>query len=87
MVGPIRTERSRKGPYARVGLIRPGDWLYHVNHSYRNSPHSGIFVRWTNRRRKIARMVSYAGSRRNEPGRYRDYDLSSVYRITRPLDR
>ena len=77
--------KSKKaGPYADASLIQPGDWLYHINHSYKNIEHSGIFVEWEDRSAKQGRTLSYAGEKRREPGRYRVYDLRSVYQITRP---
>jgi len=77
--------RARKsGPYADINLIRAGDWLHFVNHSYGGIEHSAIFVRWSNRGAKEARMLSYGGEKRREPGRYLDYDLSNVYAIIRP---
>jgi len=78
-----RTKRQ----FADVRLIRPGDWLYYVNHQYRNVPHSAIFVAWLDRRRKHALMITYRGAKRAVPGQLDDYDLSSVYRIVRPISR
>ena len=77
--------QSRKaGPYANTKEIRPGDWLYFVNHSYGGIEHSAIFVYWTNVRKHQALMLSYAGENRKAPARYKIYDLSNVYRIIRP---
>ena len=78
---------AKKGPYADPKLILPGDWLYYVNHSYGNIEHSGIFVDWVSRGSKEALILSYGGEQRKEPGRYRPYDLSSVYTILRPVSR
>ena len=64
-------------------LFLPGDWLYYVNHSYGDIEHSGVFVDWTDYARSEGLVLSYAGEQRNEPGRYKVYDLSHVYRITR----
>jgi hypothetical protein len=75
---------AKKGPYADTKLIRPGDWLYFVNHSYNDIEHSAVFVEWINRGAREARMLSYAGQNRREPGRYLSYDLRSVYTIIRP---
>lgn len=76
---------AKKGPYASASLIKPGDWVYFVNHSYGNIEHSSIFVEWMDKGRKQARMLSYAGERRREPGRYISYDLSSVFGIIRAV--
>ena len=76
--------RKGRGPYANPNLIRPGDWLYYINHSYNNIEHSAIFVGWIDKRRKIGLMLTYGGEGRREPARYRAYDLRSVYRVERP---
>ena len=73
-----------KGPYADAELIQPGDWLYYINHSYNDSDHSAIFIKWLERDKHIALMLSYGGEKRREPARYLPYDLSHVYRIMRP---
>jgi len=72
------------GPYADAKLIKPGDWLYYVNHSYGNIEHSAIFVRWIDFAARSALMLSYGGEKRSDPARYLAYDLSSVYQIIRP---
>ncbi len=86
-----KTRRSvfsgpKKGPYADARLIEPGDWLYYVNHSYGEVPHSAIFVDWEDAAAREGLMITYVGQRRRQPGRYEIYDLSSVYRIIRPVD-
>ncbi len=78
--------KKNGGPYARANLIQPGDWLYFINHSYHNSEHSGVFVKWVNKKKRIAKVLSYGGQSRKKPGRYRNYDLSHVYNIIRPKD-
>ncbi len=75
---------KKSGPYVDISKIQPGDWLYYVNHSYGGVEHSGIFVYWKDYKKKIGVTLSYGGESRNEPGRYREYDLRSVYYITRP---
>ncbi len=72
------------GPYASQDMIQPGDWLYYLNRSYNNIEHSGIFVRWVNKAKRIAMMISYRGQNRSEPGRMAEYKLSHVYNIMRP---
>ena len=74
---------AKAGPYADPATFLPGDWLYYVNHSYGDIEHSGVFVDWTDYARSEGLVLSYAGEQRNEPGRYKVYDLSHVYRITR----
>ena len=76
--------RPQSGPYADIHRIQPGDWLYYINHSYGDIEHSGLFIGWLNRAQKKGLILSYGGEHRNKPGRYRAYDLSSVYQIVRP---
>lgn len=77
--------RSRtKGPYAAPGLVQAGDWLYLINHVATLSSHSVIFVHWTDRARRIAKVVTYVGGGREEPGHYRQYDVSRIFQIIRP---
>lgn len=78
---------GKKGPYADLDTVRPGDWLYYVNHSYGEVPHSAIFVDWEDRAAGLGLMISYVGAKRRRPGRYEVYDLRSVYRIVRPVTR
>ena len=75
---------AKAGPYADPATLAPGDWLYYVNHSYGDIEHSGVFVDWTDYGRREGLVLSYAGEGRGEPGRYKVYDLSHVYRIARP---
>lgn len=77
---------QKSGPYANINTIEPGDWLYFVNYSYNKVGHSGMFVEWENKDKKIAKILSYAGENRKEPARYKNYDLKSVYNIMRPKD-
>ncbi len=78
-------KQSKRGPYAPPASLKPGDWLYYINHSYGDIEHSGMFVGWINRSKKQGLVLSYGGERRNEPGRYRAYDLSSIYQIIRAV--
>ena len=48
--------------------------------------HSAIFVDWADPSARVATMMSYPGQRRDEPGRYGTYALSSAYRIIRMTD-
>jgi hypothetical protein len=75
---------AERGPYADADLIRPGDWIYHRNYSYRNIPHSAIFIGWVDRDKRIAYTLSYAGEGRRSVARYLKYDLRKVYQIVRP---
>lgn len=71
------------GPYAAAETLQPGDWLYYINHGYNDVEHSGLFIGWVDRTQKQALMLSYAGESRQEPARYKVYDLSHVYNIIR----
>ena len=72
-----------RGPYADNDLIKPGDWLYYVNHSYNDIQHSGLFIRWQNRAKNKALIFSYAGEGRKNPARMRVYHMDKVYQIQR----
>ena len=74
----------KAGPFLDVHLIQAGDWLYYRNHSFGDIEHSGIFVDWIQPASKVALILSYPGQGRQEPARFRPYELSSVFRITRP---
>ncbi|PNK60952.1 hypothetical protein [Psychrobacter sp. FDAARGOS_221] len=72
------------GPFVDTNEIKPGDWLYYVNHSYNDVEHSGLFVGWLDRSANQALILSYAGENRREPARYKVYDVSHTYNIMRP---
>lgn len=74
---------KQQGPFASVSTLQPGDWLYHINYSYKNIEHSGMFIGWLDKEKRLGVTLSYAGGNRREPARYRVYDLSGVYQITR----
>ncbi len=74
---------KKNGPYADIDLIKPGDWLYYINHAYHEIDHSGIFIYWVDKAKKIGLILSYPGSYKRKPGRYREYDLNNVFFITR----
>ena len=78
---------GRTGPYADLALIRPGDWLYIVNDPHRTpvGTHSVMFVRWEDRARGYARVISHPGWFAGpHTGREGTYDVSRTYRIIRP---
>lgn len=74
----------KKGPFADISKILPGDWLYFINHSYSRVEHSGIFVDWVNQNKKSAVVMSYQGGKNKSPATYKIYDLKNVYYIIRP---
>ncbi len=75
---------KESGPYASVNLLKPGDWIYHVNYSFRNVGHSAIFVCWKDKSKKEAITMSYVGMNRPVPGRLDVANLKGVYSIFRP---
>ena len=78
--------QGRTGPYANLDLIRPGDWLYIVNDPGRTpvGTHSVMFVRWEDKARGWASVISHPGWGAPSAGRERTYDVSQTYRIIRP---
>ena len=76
---------KKSGPYANPELVKPGDWLYHINYDYTNNEHSAIFVCWKDFKKRIAVTLSYAGMNRNQPARYGTYNLRGIYSIFRPI--
>lgn len=79
---------GREGPYANLDLIRPGDWLYIVNHpeSTPVGTHSVLFVGWEDRARGYARVIEHSGwGAGASAGQERGYDISRTYRIVRPI--
>ncbi|MFK7991602.1 MAG: hypothetical protein AB8I08_36635 [Sandaracinaceae bacterium] len=77
---------NRNGPYASLDQVRPGDWLYIVNHPDRTpvGTHSVLFVGWQDRARGQAHVIEHSGWGAPSAGRERTYDISRTYRITRP---
>ena len=84
----VRTiyRRNPNGPYADISTIRPGDWLFIVNHPDRTpvGVHSVLFLGWEDRARGQARVSNYVGRRANRPGDIRTYDVTRTYGIYRP---
>ena len=74
---------SKKGPYAKANIIQSADWIYHINHSYHNIEHSGMFIAWIDKKNFKALMLSYAGENRKNPARFRVYNIDSTYNIIR----
>ncbi len=70
-----------------ISKIQKGDWLYFINHSFNDSEHSGIFIEWVDKKKKKAKILSYGGQNLKKPGRYKTYELSSVYNIIRPREK
>lgn len=74
---------KKNGPYINRDKIRPADWLYHINYSYHNVGHSGLFINWVDKNETKALMLSYAGESKKLPARFRVYNIKSTYSITR----
>jgi hypothetical protein len=77
---------KRTGPYARPELLRPGDWVMHVNREAANVEHSSIFVRWIDASKHRALALDYVGMNRRVPGRLSRHDYSRVYMVLRPKE-
>ena len=75
-----------EGPYADVNLLKPGDWVMHINLEFGNVEHSDIFVKWADRGSNIALVLDYAGMNRMETGKERKHDLSKIFGIVRPSE-
>lgn len=77
---------GREGPYADLSRIRPGDWLYIVNHPETTpmGTHSVLFLGWDDRAHGYARVLQHSGGGSESAGDERVYDVSRTYRIVRP---
>ena len=78
--GPARAR------FTRFEVLRPGDWVFFINHAYGNATHSAIFLGWEDRAHHIALMASYVGGNRTAPGRFSPYALTNVYQVVRMAD-
>jgi hypothetical protein len=75
---------QKKGPYAASSMVKPGDWIYHINHQFNNGEHSAIFICWKDFAKRIAITLSYVGMNRYAPGHFGEYHLDNIYSIFRP---
>ncbi len=73
--------------YADIDKIKPADWLYHINYSYKNIEHSGLFIDWVDKNKTEAVMLSYAGEKKLLPARFRVYNIKSTYNIVRAKEK
>jgi hypothetical protein len=76
------TKKSEK-KYADKKMLKPGDWIYHINYDYSGVEHSAIFVCWKDFEQGKAVTLSYAGQNRKQAGRFGVYNLNGVYSIFR----
>ena len=75
---------AKKGTLIKdPSIIMPGDWLYHVNYSFRNVEHSAIFVCWQDKEKLLGVTLSHVGQNKYAGGDFGVYDLKGVYRVTR----
>jgi hypothetical protein len=77
---------TKAGPYVDSKSLQPGDWIYHVNCSFHNVDHSAIFICWKDFDKKIAITLGHLGQNLARTGIYGEFDLKSVYYITRPKE-
>jgi hypothetical protein len=75
----------RRGPYADLDLISPGDWLYIVAYPDARpiGTHSVLFVRWEDRQAGRALVFSYVGGRAERPAHLMSRDVSRTYTVLR----
>ena len=76
------TKKAEK-KYADKKMLKPGDWIYHINYDYSGVEHSAIFVCWKDFEQGKAVTLSYAGQNRKQAGRFGVYNLNGVYSIFR----
>lgn len=74
------------GPYLTTDIFQPGDWLYFVNHSYKDTEHSAIFIAWMDKEKKDALTISYVGGNQKKPGTYKRFIIDKVYNVFRPKE-
>lgn len=78
---------AKKGSRIKnLELVQPGDWIYHVNHSFHNVEHSAIFICWKDFDKKIGITLSHVGQNKLRTGQFGTYDLKSIYNIIRPKE-
>jgi hypothetical protein len=73
-----------KGPFASPAILQPGDWVYLVHDG--DVVHSTIFVAWSDDGPPNALAANYVGGQREEPGDFREEDLSQVYNVMRLVE-
>ena len=77
---------KKSGPYAPLSMLRPGDWIYHVNYQYYQVEHSAIFICWKDYEKGIAITLSYVGQNIRKTAKFGEFNLNSVYAIFRMED-
>lgn len=79
----VYTSKKNAKQFANKALLKPGDWIYHINYDFNNVEHSAIFICWKDYEKSIGITLSYAGMNRKTTGKFGIYDLSGVYAIYR----
>lgn len=72
-----------KGPYADPEMLRPGDWVMHINLEYNGVEHSSLFVSWIDRGRRLAKVMDYVGMNKAQPGDYSQHTYTKIFGIVR----
>jgi hypothetical protein len=75
---------QKSGPFAPSAMVKPGDWIYHINHQFNNIEHSAIFICWKDFAKRIGITLSYAGMNKAVTAKFGEYNLNSIYSIFRP---
>ncbi len=78
---------KQEGPYADPNALKAGDWVMHWNVEHGRITHSSIFVEWSDRDRKIATTLDYAGRNKNITARYSRHEYSKIFCILRPEEK
>lgn len=78
----------RRGPYADLDLLRPGDWLFIVAYPEARpiGTHSVLFIGWEDRNAAHALVVSYVGGRADRPANLLSRDVSRTYAVQRAAE-
>ena len=83
MPSRVPTEiRHRLEPVRLLALDVDGV-LTSGNLTYGEIGHSGIFLGWLDFEKRSAIVIGYAGENRSMPGRFREYDITRLFGITR----
>lgn len=68
-----------------INMIKPGNWLQHINLEYNNNDHSAIFVCWIDKDKKEACMLDYAGEQKCGNAKYKHHKLDKVFCILQAI--
>lgn len=79
----VYMSKKESHTFADKSILKPGDWIYHVNYDFNNVEHSAIFVCWKDYNNGIGITLSYAGMHRNTTAKFGAYNLNGVYAVYR----